>query len=340
MSIEPSIDPSAFPDADKVLRGTDNWLFLQNDANDSVGQYTGKVTLSPSAAEDWLEFFRTILAARAEFGFSFVQLFAPAKESVYEEFYPLRGNRAAIRPIDSVLALVPPEIPFCYPVQELRPRPGRPHAYDKGDHHWNGVGGAIGAITALRMVGCELPDPATLGYREVATFGDLDSKISATPLGTRLYAPRNKDVTLAFDSMIENHGRVVVYINPKAPKRSLMILGDSFSNYIQPMLATCFQRIVRVHGHGLDRQIIGIERPDYLIFQMAERFVVRAPPTITTVSLIQIMRRKLTRMREEDRQKVHAAIAAGLAGPESAWARFLSTALASGDGAHKPVQPD
>jgi len=328
MQDAPSPTPDAVhPDAYKVLIGSEGWLFLQNDANDSVGQYVGDVALSEQAVEGWHAFFRSVAAARAEFGFAFVQLFAPGKESVYDAFYPHRDRRSAQRPIDAVLALVPVDIPACYPADLLRPVPGRPHSYDKGDHHWNAVGGAIAGVAALRMVGCELPDPLSLGHREVATFGDLDSKISPRPLGTRLYALRSRDVRVTFDSMCQNHGNVMISMNETAPDRSLLILGDSFGNYIQPALANCFRRIIRVHGHALDRRILEFARPDYVLSEMAERFVLRAPPDPDAFDVTTLMRQKFRRLPADEMVKIRDAYRAAMDGPERIWAELLSPAL-------------
>lgn len=327
-SISPVPVPGVAPsEAAKVLVGADGWMFLQNDANLSVEQYVGEVGLSEVEAARWQTYFTTLMALRAEFGFAAVQLFAPSKESVYEPFYPHRHRKAAVRSIDTLLALVPPELPCLYPVDLLRHVEGRPHSYDKGDHHWNGVGGALASVAALRMLGCDLPDALTLGHREVATFGDLDAKIMTEPVGTRLYAPRNPDVIVTFDSKCENHGRILIYFNPKAPDRSLLILGDSFANYIQPMLAGCFRRVVRVHGHALDRRIFEIERPDYLISEMAERFIIRAPASPNEFDLRNTMRKKFSRLAPPDRATLRADYDQALKGPEKLWAAFLLPAL-------------
>lgn len=311
-----------------VLRGADDWLFLHNDGNKSVEQYVGDVGLSAADLARWDEYFRSLISLRASLGFKAVQLFAPAKESVYEDFYPHRARRAAVRPIDALLERVPPELPVLYPVDLLRPMEGRPHTYDKGDSHWNAVGGAVAAVAALQMVGCDLPDPLSLGHWEAERFGDLDSKVEASPLGKRIFPPKHRrTVVKTFDSQCENHGMVMVYANAGAPERSLLLLGDSFANSIQLLLAPCFSRIVRVHRHSLDPGILEMERPDYVLCVMAERFIIRPPPSPEVYDMRGLMRRKFSEMPAEELERVRAEYAAALNGPERRWAEFLAPAL-------------
>ncbi len=66
----------------KAQFGEGGWLFLDNDANKSVGQYLGQVQLSARSAATWRVYFERVLALQNEVGFKFVQLFEPSTEIV------------------------------------------------------------------------------------------------------------------------------------------------------------------------------------------------------------------------------------------------------------------
>ena len=322
-------DPATAPEPPaKVMEGEDGWLYLDHDGNDSVGQYTGRVTLSAAAEHSWRVHFERMVALRAELGFAFVQLFAPSKESVYEAWYPHRARRAAIRPIEAVLALVPEGLPVLYPCAELAPRPGRLDTYDKGDTHWNHLGAAIAAELAVQAVGRSMPAALSFGYKTRPRYGDLDSKIPGRPAGDVLeLARRNTDVTVEFDSELNNRGRVVVMHNPKAPEGSIVIFGDSFANRLRLPLNYAFRRMVFVHANTVDAEFLRMERPDVVIAEMTERFVILPPQDPESFRLVDLLRLKMEREPEAETARLRALYEARLAGPEARMATLFLQAL-------------
>ncbi|SHJ67456.1 SGNH hydrolase-like domain-containing protein, acetyltransferase AlgX [Roseomonas rosea] len=315
----------------KVMEGDDGWLYLDHDGNDSVGQYTGRVKLSAAAEHSWRVHFDRIVALRAELGFRFVQLFAPSKESVYEAWYPHRARRAAERPIETVLSLAPKDVPVLYPCAELAPRPGRADTYDKGDTHWNHLGAAIAAELAVRTVGRDMPDPLSFGYRTRPRYGDLDSKIPGRPAGDVLeLSRRNTDVTVEFDSELNNRGRVVVMHNPKAPEGSVVIFGDSFANRLRLPLNSAFRRMVFVHANTVDAGFLRLERPDVVIAEMTERFVIQPPHDPESFRLVDLLRLKLEKEPESETARLRALYEARLDGPEARIASLFLQALDHG----------
>lgn len=300
----------------KALIGEDGWLFLDNDANRSVDQYMGRFPLPASAERAWKIYFDKLAKLREDLGFRFVQLFAPSKEIVYEDYYPHRHQRAAARPVDTVIALAG-EIPVCFPWEALRPKEGQFDAYDRGDTHWNLLGAAIGGVEAVKALGLAAHDPYSYKYYRKVRAGDLDSKIEGHPIGEQVFAKWNNVVEISFDSEFTNRGRIIVLNNPDAAHGTLMIFGDSFGNRLQLMLRDVFRRIVYVHGHSVDAKFIAIVKPDYIISEMVDRFVVNPPSDPTEFSILDTIREKAGKLTGDMREALVARyIASGAKEPD------------------------
>lgn len=282
----------------KTLIGREGWLYLQNDANRAVDQYLGNFPLSDSAREMWVRYFSGVRELQGHLGFQFVQVFAPSKETVYEQYYPHFGLRTQERPIDTVISLAG-DVPICFPWAALQPRPDGFDTYDKGDTHWNSLGAAIAGAEAMKLLGREVTDPYAHDYYWKVRPGDLDSKLEEYPVGKQLYA-RFLEPEISFDSELVNRGRLIVLRNPDAPGGTLVIFGDSFGNRMQLMLRDSFRRIVYVHGHSIESEILRIEKPDYVLAEMAERFVVNPPSDPLKFSILSTVRTKTAAISEEE----------------------------------------
>lgn len=291
----------------KVLEGEEGWLYLDNDKNDSVGQYIGRAKLSPTAKAAWSGMLSDITAMSAETGFRHVQLLAPSKEAVYEAWYPHRAVRAAERPTETLLAAVPPGANLVYPVAELQAAQ-RMRVYDKGDTHWNDFGAFIAARAALASVGhADALDEAGYEFRDAASSGDLDSKLEPKRRELRITAhPRGPQPRLIFDSELKNRGRTLVYDNPAAPHGSLVLFGDSFGWNLAIFFGQLFRRFVFIHSTSPDRSVIQHEQPDVVVTECTERFVIEGPARLGRFAIGDVARLKFRKAPAEERAKLHA----------------------------------
>ncbi len=291
----------------KVLEGEQGWLYLDNDKNDSVGQYTGATRLSATAQAAWSGMLAGITALAAETGFRHVQLLAPSKESVYDDWYPHRAARAAERPTETLLAAVPPGAQLIYPVAELKAAP-RMRVYDKGDTHWNDYGAFVAAKVTLASTGhAEALDEAAYEFREAPSSGDLDSKLEPRRREPRITAhPRGPQPQLLFDSELKNRGRTLVYSNPAAPHGSMLLFGDSFGWNLALFFGQVFRRFVFIHSTSPDRSVIQHERPDVVVTECTERFVVEGPARLGRFAIGDMARSKFRKAPPEERAQLHA----------------------------------
>jgi len=64
--------------------------------------------------------------------------------------------------------------------------------------------------------------------------------------------------------------------DPSLP--TAVVICDSFTDAMKPMLAEHFRRIVFLHTSRPDRRRIGLERPHIVIHIVAERYLRQPPP--------------------------------------------------------------
>lgn len=261
----------------KVQRGGSEHLFLDNDTNRSVEQFTGAILLDEGQKEVWQK-YATLGADVDGRKFVFRLLVCPAKEEVFQDLYG--HERAAVTPIDQVLSICAgPQLVF--PLDALRRE--RESAYSTVDTHWSDYGSKVGAIEFLRSVGLEsVIDRLPTEFYPRKIYGDLGGKVDGGQTG--VFMTLSKDYrfsTPGFDNGIANHGRIWTYMNADAVvDETLVLFGDSFSVSLSAILASVFKRIVYCYtAAAWDQEILAAERPGYVLAQTNQRFVIYAPRT-------------------------------------------------------------
>ena len=132
------------PSTPRPIPGRDGFLFLGDDANDVIGQHTGRVRLGSRRRRAW----RDVLAGRvelmAELGVPWRSLVAPDKETVYAEMLPPDIVPAERRPIHDFLdAAREAGAPVVFPMDELDAAKSRGLVYYETDTHWTQLGAYV-----------------------------------------------------------------------------------------------------------------------------------------------------------------------------------------------------
>lgn len=264
----------------KVLKGRNNWLFLDNDTNKSIEQHTGKLKLSRAAQREW----KNYLVSLDDFAFHkkvpVCILVAPSKEMVYESFYPYEFSKRA--PINTLIGLVPENLNFLLPVEELKSLTKR--SFRVCDTHWTLHGAKeVSILLTKKLLGMNIDSFDIFEsdkYRSREVSGDL---------GSKLFPPQrhaedslvnfNYRQKVIFDNNIENFGRIIVMHNFEVKLESLLLIFGSSSSYTMfHYLCRLFKTVVFVHTAGnVDHEIINILKPDYICMQTNARFVIKAP---------------------------------------------------------------
>jgi len=276
---------AAIRDSEKVLFGRDGWLYLQRDANDVIGQHTGRVRFDKEQLTRWHAVLKWRKEVCARYDAAWTCLVAPDKESVYPEHLPRSIQPVPRRPIDDFLAVAArAEAPVTYGRDVLLPHKHEGDLYARTDTHWNHLGAYfiyhwLCQDLMRRGVPLVLVEDDSLQWSEDVVAGDLGSKVEPEAIKgpiirIRVHPERGR---LGFDNGISNHGRVMRFEREGEPGLSCVLFGESFADYLLVFLKETFQKLVFVHTNLLVEEVIAAERPDVVLSLPLERFLIRVP---------------------------------------------------------------
>ena len=283
---------------DAVVLGREGWLFHAGDR--TFEQLRGEDRFTPAQLDRWIvrmEQRRAWLAARS---IALLLVIVPNKERVYAELLP--ATHAQVGPVSRQAQLV----------QRLRER-GSPlelldltdtlvaakrdmQVFAKHDTHWSGSGGFRAYQSIMHRLQAMLPTLQPLGddaMKPVAFTYPAHQLDLLRMLGLGWHGPSE---TLDYplfreeppwtmrreDVIVDGLAQVRLSSSrPQAP-RSLW-LRDSFSDTIAVYLNATFRSAVLVPHRGMrfDAGLIEAERPDVVVYEVVERFLVNELPPDT-----------------------------------------------------------
>ena len=159
---------------DKVVIGSDNWLFysMESDIDDYKGTnlftegQLAQIASQLTTSEQWL----------SNRDSEFILMIAPNKETIYgEEHLPSYYKKAEETRTDQLIAYLKKntDIRIVYPKEEMLKYKDEYSLYWHYDTHWNAAGGYIGAKALLKELGDELPEVENITFTP-DTFSGYD----------------------------------------------------------------------------------------------------------------------------------------------------------------------
>lgn len=269
-----------------VLVGQEDELFLTSDANDVIGQVTGRKPMPRT------ELFRIAAAHRMRrvFGatvgnFRYEHMIIPNKECALQRLLPpeIEFESAGPRPVAQYLASPAARVwrPF-YESELLSPN-GDNRYFSRTDTHWNHAG-ALRYLSAF--LGAQVPHlcPALeeLALRRFAgtQTGDLGSKLEMEAETIEIIAPMQPRARMVFTNDITNEGCVRWYRATGAPTRErVFILHDSFTLWLLDLLPELCAEALFFHGTVFDYEVMERFNPSLVFCFQVERFFNRVPDT-------------------------------------------------------------
>jgi alginate O-acetyltransferase complex protein AlgJ len=282
-----------------VHQGQDGWLFLTGGSNFVIHLYQRDSGHLPDRA---LEAWRDAIIDRKrrcdQLGIAYAHMVVPEKITIY-------GHKLSSPIVDPDLApsirlatalQIDPAAPdYLDLVQPMRARRDEVDLYWRTDTHWTPAGFRLAHDVLCDRLG--LKKPSDLEDHCVAEGGRL------MDLGVKLDPPAWEHVRVV--SWLKHASRVyenevarlletpvyggaihvgsrAIFKNSRAPnKHRLMLVGDSFSsvgaNALTAMLAETFEHVDFIWATNVDWRIVRREKPDFLITQMAERYMALPP---------------------------------------------------------------
>lgn len=284
-----------------VAIGKEGWLYL---AKEELDYQRADRPYSAQELATWqhtLEVRRDWLAAR---GCRYLVVVVPNKSTIYPEHLPDSARRIGkTTRLDQLLEHLRSHSDV--DVLDLRPvlleAKGSEPLYFQTDSHWNTLGAFVAYQEIVRRLGRWFPELEPLSRSSFrtrltpSTTKDLGAMVGAdalfpeTLVEFKAIAPRR-----AAKAEVEIPGglsqpplRDRLYAteidDPSLPRAVLFC--DSFSTFFSVFLSEHFRRIVRFRSSYasdpstlFEPAMVELERPEVVISEFAERFLVRAPP--------------------------------------------------------------
>ncbi len=270
----------------RVVVGRDDELFLTKDANDVMGQVTGR---RPMARADLFR-IATAHRARRQFGatvgdFTYEHMVIPNKECALKDYLPpefvFEGEGP--RPLTQFLQSPAARIwrPF-YEAELLQPT-GQHRYFSRTDTHWN-HSGALRYFSAF--IGRQVPQlQAPLEALALRRFtgqqmGDLGSKLELPAEPIEIVTPQRAQARMLFENGISNEGCIRWYRNANAPTgHRVIVLHDSFTQWLLAIIPELFAEVLFFHGTIFDYEVMEKFKPSMVLCLQVERFFNRVPDT-------------------------------------------------------------
>ena len=277
---------------DKVaIAGKQNWLYINSGSNSLMKYHTGTNQLTLPQIKRWSELLHQRIVWHQEHKIQYQHLFVPNKIAIYPEYYPHPINIKGDRPIIQLQQEC--EELFLYPLNLFLEQKNNYLLYNKHDCHWNFWGCYFAYSSVCQLLGIT-PNVELFNspLKIVCKRGDLGGKYGVTE---RVLCPDLQlNSKIIRDNQVINfshQGSIRVLKNNSIPDGKIIIFGDSFCNPGFPdyslrkrlfaRLATLFaETLNEVHfvwTPWIDYDYIEREKPDFVLTEMAERFLVRVP---------------------------------------------------------------
>lgn len=262
-----------------VLRGNDGWLVYTGEGN--IDDYQNVHPFSPGELEEIRRELETAQEWMNIQGITFLVVVAPNKETIYPEAVPVDIRKIGkYSRLDQLTTYLQTQ---SSPVNLLDLRPvllaHKPASllYYKTDSHWNDTGAFYASAEILKAVDRGAFDafPRIEDF-EIETgevSGDLARMLPMNPMirETASWLHPGKGTQA---HIIERTERVITISevnNPDLPRA--VIFRDSFTDQLEPFLSEAFSRAVYPWSFRVDRNLVEQEKPDVVIFEIAERYL-------------------------------------------------------------------
>lgn len=250
-----------------LIRGKDGWLFQ---TDEWVFDILASDNVSPQWRESVSESIRGRVCHASGCGSGYLLVVSPEKHVIYKDQLP---DGVTISPHRAVCEFSATGTRILYPERELSNKVTP--TYHPGGSHWNG----FGAYLVYRQICIEIgiepigPDGLEWDFEGVVPGAwELSDRIKEKS-GPWISFKKHGGGRCVFNSGNFSIGNVSVWDrgDPGAP--TMVLFRDSFARDLLPLLACSFGRIVAVATNRYLPDIVESEMPDFVITEMAERYL-------------------------------------------------------------------
>ncbi len=282
-----------------VHEGSEDWLFLVAGSNSVIDLYQHDSSFTPELGEQWVDLLRERTTRFEKQGIQYLHLSAPEKLTVLHKHFLDKLENIDGSPTLYMAKNHAAEVPcFVNVVPFFQGQVDETMLYWKTDTHWSCWGCYAAYQVLCGRIGVQARTDL-LGYpfNEGPVLFDLGAKLSTHRKEKARFYHFNQQSTRVFANPIvrfkEENGLVdepslhvgshVVFRNNSedAIDKRIMLFGDSFSEYrthlLTGMLAETFREVHFIWNASIDHAYVESIKPDVVISELAERFMVRVP---------------------------------------------------------------
>lgn len=276
-----------------VVIGKDDWLYFSDGRMvDDIG---GTRPFKARELDGWLALLTSRRDWLAQRGIRYLFVIPPDKHTIYPEHLPdwLTDSARSPRRLDQFVTHIRAhsDIPILDLRGPLLEAKTNERVYQQTDTHWNDAGAFAGAREILRVLISMGLSATPLDVSEFQK-GSLNTPVGdlALMLGRDAHGRENDVPFLAPRSPLEI--RIAPELLPKkwipgteprfsdnpAAKARAVVFRDSFAIRLSTFLGHGLGRVVYVWQQNWDKRIIESEKPDVVVDEMVERFLISIDP--------------------------------------------------------------
>jgi alginate O-acetyltransferase complex protein AlgJ len=292
------------PRLDLALVGKDGWLFLCNDSNDAIGQYTGKVKLAPDTLEQYKKHYQTIQKFYRSKKIHYLLTIVPGKESIYPEFLPksvTASNDLSVK--DQFISVINSELDI--EILDLKPlliaNKSHGQLYYKNDSHWNYLGAMIASKIIISKLREQFPDIPIFNEKFFTLIEsnegqcDLNGKLRLNYIdGQYIENTEQAEQSVAISAISVEYEKKAVEISNHSyaelsrtrPTRLFqnksavnlpraIVIRDSYADWMIPFLSEYFSECLFVWSRSVDASVVESFNPDVVVEQVVDRFLMQ-----------------------------------------------------------------
>lgn len=260
-----------------VLIAKQDWLYYTGENNIADFECT-----APFSAEELQTIRSQLLGWKAQLeerGIHFYVVIAPNKETIYPQYLPdqVQTGRKGCR-IDQVMDVLQDASLSVLDLRAaLQSAAQTDQVYHRTDTHWNDTGALLAAQMIMSLVSRDFSKVTSPTiddfYRDPQPFsGDLaaflppDDRFIEQAVFLR---PSNP----AAVKIEEGSDHTIIASLPGSDLPTALVFRDSFCDALIPFLSAHFSRVVFASSFSVDLDLIDREKPDVVIFEIAQRYL-------------------------------------------------------------------
>ena len=282
---EKLIDDSFLPENianHQVVIGRNNWLFYIG--NDAKSYYTGSNVMNEATMNAYMGRMQEVKDICDSQGKQVIFVVWPNKEQVYPEYMPSYtiDNEIKREPAFRAYLEENSEIPFLYPLDELKRGKLYRDTYYPYDTHWNYWGSYLGTMALYQKLGLPASGPDDWDVTVVPSTArglvgtglldpnaytqDCDFEVKYRPEAGIAYAEGNRLLTGGYTAIYKTGTANELF------EKRLVLIGDSFRVSMLPYLERDFSTVVAVQRENIKEAADDIKNADIIVMSCVERF--------------------------------------------------------------------